>query len=118
MPSRHRRRSPVGLAAPTETCGAVIGALMGIGLGFGSSNFEDLESYQTAREVSEQFVERFTARFGSTRCYEIQETTVGWRCDDPSRVAEWRAAEGPIGCAEAARIAADIILGRGGEADG
>jgi C_GCAxxG_C_C family probable redox protein len=104
-----------GIGGTGETCGAVIGALMAIGLGQGSSGLEDLASDRRAREASRRFVERFIERFGSTRCYEVQEATVGWRCDGPSRTTEWRKAEGPVACAavcaEAARIAADLILG-------
>jgi C_GCAxxG_C_C family probable redox protein len=109
-----------GIGGTGETCGAVIGALMAIGLGQGSSGLEDPESDRAAREAARRFVERFTERFDSTRCYGVQEATVGWRCDDPSLEEKWRAADGPLACAavcaEAARIAADLILGGDGPA--
>ena len=104
-----------GIGGTGETCGAVIGALMGIGLTVGSTDSLDAERDQCARQAAIVFVERFTARFGSTRCYKVQEATVGWRCDDPSLTEKWLAADGPIACAgvcaDAARIAAGIILG-------
>ena len=104
-----------GIGGTGETCGAVIGALMAIGLAQGSLDTEDLESDRAAREAARRFVERFTERFHSTRCYGLQEATIGWRCDDPSLEEKWLAADGPLACAsvcaEAARIAADLILG-------
>jgi len=106
-----------GIGGTGETCGAVLGALMGIGLALGSSDPNDLESAAAAKEASRRFVTRFTERFDSTRCFGVQEATVGRSCDDPSRVAEWHVAEGPVACAaacaEAARIASDLILASG-----
>jgi C_GCAxxG_C_C family probable redox protein len=103
-----------GIAGTGETCGAVIGALMGLGLGIASADVQELDRYVAARDAARRFVERFTERFGSTRCYELQEAIVGWRCDDPSLADRWLAADGPIACAafcaEAARIAAELIL--------
>ena len=103
-----------GIGGTGETCGAVIGALMALGLRFGSEAPADLECATCARNAAVRFVERFRERFGSTRCYEIQEATVGWRCNDPSLIEKWIAADGPIACAavcaEAARLAADLML--------
>jgi len=103
-----------GIAGTGETCGAVIGALMGIGIALGSADLGDLLSRQTARTAAGLFVQRFTEMFGSTRCYGVQEATVGWCCDDPSLTEKWHAANGPIACAaacaEAARMAANLVL--------
>lgn len=102
-----------GIAGTGETCGAVIGALMAIGLAIGPQH--PTRSDASCRPVAARFVERFTTMFGTTRCYGIQEATLGWRCDAPALVEKWRADGGPIACAnvcsEAARIAADLILG-------
>ncbi len=107
-----------GIGGTGETCGAVLGALMGIGLGLAPLEATDLAAQQVARTVAGEFVRRFTDRFGSTRCYDVQEAIIGWRNDDPSKASEWRAAGGPIACAslcaEAARIAAALILDEGG----
>ena len=107
-----------GIGETGETCGAVLGALMGIGLGLAPSETTDPAAQQAARAAVERFVREFTERCGSTRCYDVQEAIIGWRNDDPSKAADWRAARGPIACAslcaEAARLAADLILDEDG----
>lgn len=111
-----------GIGGTGETCGAVIGALMGIGLHLGSLDFCDTQSTQACLAATGQFVKRFTARFDTTRCHGVQKATIGWCCDDPDLMEKWVDDDGPIACAgvcaEAARIAADLILGSEDEADG
>ncbi|MCF0120351.1 MAG: C_GCAxxG_C_C family protein [Oscillospiraceae bacterium] len=51
-----------------ETCGAVTGALMAIGLMFGGENPEDME---LVGEKTEEFFSRFTEKFGTTMCREL-----------------------------------------------
>jgi C_GCAxxG_C_C family probable redox protein len=48
-----------GVARHGETCGAVIGALMGLGLLVGREEMEDTETYREAMEPSTQLMERF-----------------------------------------------------------
>jgi len=102
-----------GIGGTGETCGAVIGALMAIGLSIGSDDPQDVASQLRARTVAGRLADRVLKRYGSTRCYELQEALVGWRNDDPAKEAEWEAAGGPNACAsicaEAARFAAEII---------
>lgn len=103
-----------GIGGTGETCGAVLGALMAIGQALGSDGYHEASRDITAKAAAKTFVESFLETFGSTRCYGVQEALVGWRCDDPSKVEAWRAANGPVGCAAAcgfaARITARIIL--------
>jgi C_GCAxxG_C_C family probable redox protein len=103
-----------GIAETGETCGAVVGSLMAIGYALGTDDLTDLEADKAVREAGKRFVGRFRDLFGSTRCWEVQERTVGWRCDDPSKNDAWYAAGGGFACAavcaEAARIAGGIIL--------
>lgn len=57
---------PVALAGGMElgeTCGAVTGAMMVIGLA--------CEDKEEARQLSAQFARRFQAQFGSTMCREL-----------------------------------------------
>jgi len=107
-----------GIAGTGETCGAVLGALMAIGLACGPDH--PTHSDAPSRTAAARFVERFTERFESTRCYGVQDAAVGWHVDDSSRLPEWIAAGGPIACAgacaEAARIAAEILLDRADDA--
>ena len=95
-----------GIAGTGETCGAVLGALMALGL--------STESPGESRQLAAAFVERFTERYDGTRCYAVQKATIGWCCDDPSLTEKWIAVGGPIACAavcaEAARIAGALIL--------
>lgn len=103
-----------GIGGTGETCGVVLGALMAIGQALGSDGYHDASRDITAKAAAKTFVESFLESFGSTRCYGVQEALVGWRCDDPSKIEAWRAANGPVGCAAvcgfAARITAKIIL--------
>jgi len=97
-----------------ETCGALIGALMGLGLALGPASVDDLAADERARQAKLDLVERFATMFTSTRCYEVQEYLVGWRRDDPSKADAWERDNGPVACAllcaEAARASAQIIL--------
>lgn len=107
-----------GIAGEGETCGALLGALMAIGQALGSDRFAPDERYALARKAAKRMVDAFADAFGGTRCYTVQETLVGWRCDDASKTQAWREANGQIACASAcahaARTAARIIL----ESDG
>jgi C_GCAxxG_C_C family probable redox protein len=79
-----------GIAARGETCGAVIGCLMALGLTFGS----DLPP---AREFCRLFVDEH----GSTACRTLLEAKLGRWCDfaDPADVAQYVSAGGPQVCA-------------------
>lgn len=87
---------------------------MAIGQALGSDGADEVSRDVTAKAAAKAFIESFLDSFGSTRCYGVQEALVGWRCDDPSKVDAWRAANGPVGCAAvcgfAARVAAQLIL--------
>ncbi|MBU1049718.1 C-GCAxxG-C-C family protein [Candidatus Bipolaricaulota bacterium] len=103
-----------GIAGTGETCGAVLGALMAIGQAMGSDGYHEAERDLQARAAAKTFVDSFTEAIGSTRCPGIQQSIIGWVCDDPSKTQAWHEANGPIGCAAAcglaARLAAEQIL--------
>lgn len=105
-----------GVARMGETCGALLGAIMAIGLARGSAHLEDFEAYVKTMEAGYEMFNRFKEKMGSTRCFEIQEKLLGRRYDfkkEEDREA-WYQEGGlevcPWVCGEAARIAADIIL--------
>lgn len=104
-----------GIGGTGETCGAVLGGLMAIGQAIGPTTPQPGEQDQLARAAAKAFVESFTADIGSTRCYGVQESLIGWVCDDEAKEQAWLEAKGPIGCAAAcglaARLAAQLILG-------
>ena len=60
-----------GIARMGETCGAVSGALMVIGLKYGSAEPNDKDAKEKTYEVVNKFVERFTEKHGSLRCKDI-----------------------------------------------
>jgi C_GCAxxG_C_C family probable redox protein len=54
-----------------ETCGAVTGALMVIGLKHSRVKGHSLFSKEKTQQIAEEFVERFKARNGATACKEL-----------------------------------------------
>lgn len=60
-----------GMARMGETCGAVTGAFMAIGLKYGKTKAEDKEAKEKTYDVVRQFVEIFKSMHGSTVCREL-----------------------------------------------
>jgi C_GCAxxG_C_C family probable redox protein len=54
-----------------ETCGAVTGAFMVLGLKYGNSTVEDKESKAKTYEKIIEFTSRFKASHGSVKCREL-----------------------------------------------
>ena len=105
-----------GIARMGETCGALIGGIMAIGLVLGREDLANIQAYRDTMAVSYQMYDRFKEEMGSTTCFEIQKKLLG-RSFDFKRdedAEEWYKAGGlekcPLVCGVAARIAADIIL--------
>jgi C_GCAxxG_C_C family probable redox protein len=113
-----------GVARMGETCGALTGGVMAIGLVLGREDLADIQAYRDTMAASYQMYDRFKEEIGSTTCFEIQKKLFG-RSFDFKRdedAEEWYKAGGlekcPLVCGVAARIAADIIidlLAAGGE---
>ena len=103
-----------GICGSGKTCGTVIGGLIAIGQSLGPSDFRDLETYLEANAAAGRFVKLVKDRYGSTDCFEVQRSIMGWCCDDPSKGEEWMRAGGSEACAgvsaRVARIAAGVIL--------
>ena len=105
-----------GIALRGETCGAVIGCLMAIGLVYGRDDLDDWEGYLRSLRPSRRFCRRFEEEHGSTACADLLETKLGRRYDLADRVdaLEYVAAEGKETCgkfiASAVQIAAEIII--------
>jgi C_GCAxxG_C_C family probable redox protein len=66
-----------GVAGLGETCGAVVGALMVIGLAFGKANVEDKEAVKQTNRAADFFIERFKKRNFTVRCRELLGCEVG-----------------------------------------
>lgn len=54
-----------------EVCGACTGALMALGLKFGQSDVEDMQSRKKANDVAVEFLEAFAKENGSYICKEL-----------------------------------------------
>lgn len=60
-----------GMAHNNETCGAVSGAIMLIGLKYGNTKVDDEKSKEQAYEVAQDFIRLFKERNGSIRCTDL-----------------------------------------------
>ena len=108
------------------TCGAVLGALMGLGLVFGRERIEDKDKYSKAmefsRDITNRFKEELQKQFGfdkaleSVLCPDIQERVLGRSFDMWEESQDFLEAGGhddtgcPKVCTVAAQVAAEKIL--------
>ena len=117
-----------GIVRRGETCGALIGALMALGLVIGRGEIENTEQYRNAMtpatEICESFMGALRVEFEfdkelkSTLCEEIQEKIYGRSFDltDEKEYLEFLNAGGhsdqgcPKVCGIASQIAAEKIL--------
>ena len=102
-----------------ETCGAVTGCVMALGLLFGNAEQDLVEGRASpaAAECTKEFCDRFEEQHSSLRCREILEHALGSGVapDDPVKAAEWtsrleRSCTGLVH--EAVRTAAGLIVDR------
>ncbi|OGO21570.1 MAG: hypothetical protein A2Y54_05070 [Chloroflexi bacterium RBG_16_51_16] len=75
-----------GLALRGETCGAVTGCLMAVGLTFGRDDLNDWKGYLASLPPSRRFCRRFEEAQGSLLCANLLEAKLGHRYDLASRV--------------------------------
>jgi C_GCAxxG_C_C family probable redox protein len=54
-----------------QTCGAVTGAIMAIGLKYGKSKADDNKAKEKTYEISKRFADKFRARYGSIECISL-----------------------------------------------
>lgn len=105
-----------GIALRGETCGAVIGCLMAIGLDYGRDDLDDWKGYLASLPPSRRFCRSFEEEHSSTACADILETKLGRRYDLANLVdaVRYAAAGGKKTCgkviASAVQIAAEIIV--------
>ena len=66
-----------GLAGSGETCGAVTGALMVLGLKYGMTDFRSQKAKEETYEYAKRFLREFTSRRGSTRCRDLLGRDIG-----------------------------------------
>lgn len=82
-----------GIALRGETCGAITGGLMILGLVHGrdKDNLNNWQAYIDSLPPSRRFCRRFENELGSTMCAEIIEDKFGRKFDlaDPVEAMEW-----------------------------
>ena len=66
-----------GMARTGQTCGAVTGALMVIGLKHGQTQGEDKQAKEKTYALAHEFLERFKARNGALLCRELLGYDIG-----------------------------------------
>ncbi len=105
-----------GVAERGETCGAITGALMAMGLIYGRDRLDDWEKYRSSLIPTNKFCERFEGELGTTLCHKIQEHAFGksFNLMDPKDLREFQKSGATTKCSavvrKATHIAADIIL--------
>lgn len=107
-----------GVARATETCGALTGALMGLGMVTGRKKIEDVDTYQACMKGAIELRKEFQKRIGNTLCAEIHKGLLGrsYRLEDDEERQKFHDAGGhsreacPGVCGKAARLAAEFIL--------
>jgi C_GCAxxG_C_C family probable redox protein len=107
-----------GIAERGETCGAVIGPLMILGLiyGRGRNHLSDWHIYRKSLVPAGKFCRAFELEYGSTMCRDIQKVKFG-RCfdlTDPDELRAFQEAGATSHCSavvrSGVRIAAEILL--------
>jgi C_GCAxxG_C_C family probable redox protein len=71
-----------GMAGLGETCGAVTGALMVLGLKHGRRHPDDAEAKMATNRLVREFLRRFEARRGSVKCRDL----LGCSIDTPEKL--------------------------------
>jgi C_GCAxxG_C_C family probable redox protein len=117
-----------GVARKGETCGAIIGGLLALGLVVGREDITDTQAYRDAMKPSDEIITEFQRRlqytFGfdvpleNTICRNIQQRIYGESFDliDPVSYKSFLDAGGhgeegcPLVCAVAAEVTAEKII--------
>lgn len=110
-----------GIAERGETCGAVIGALLALGLVYGRDRIDDWATWRRSLDPAQAFCRAFVEEFGSTQCGDVVEKLFGRRYDlsDPDELRAFQSAvPGPTELCggvvrRAVRLAAEIMLEAG-----
>jgi len=104
-----------GIALRGETCGAIVGCLMALGLEFGRDDLNDWRGYIGSLPSARRFCTGFKELNSSTQCASILEEKLGRTYDLADRVEalEYASSGGPEACSEvvasAVQIASEII---------
>jgi C_GCAxxG_C_C family probable redox protein len=99
-----------GIALRGETCGAVVGSLMALGLVYGRDDLNDWRGYIGSLPSARRFCARFEEVNGSTACSAILREKLGRNFDlaDKVEALEYATAGGPEACGEVVGRAVEI----------
>ncbi|NIS82675.1 MAG: hypothetical protein GTO14_21305 [Anaerolineales bacterium] len=99
-----------GIALRGETCGAVIGSLMALGLVYGRDDLSDWKGYIGSLPSARRFCRQFEEENGSTTCATILQEKLGRNYDlaDQVQALEYANAGGPEACSEVVASAITI----------
>jgi C_GCAxxG_C_C family probable redox protein len=99
-----------GIALRGETCGAVTGSLMALGLVYGRDHLTDWNAYIRSLPPARKFCARFEERYGSTSCSDILQEKMGQTYDlaDKAEALHYAVSGGPEACAEVVAYAVEI----------
>lgn len=109
-----------GIAMRGETCGALVGGIMAIGLALANGDIED-ENWMKPLIVGYRLWHRFEKEVGATSCRDIQTARFGrfYNLADVKEYEEFGKAGGYVECAKVvgkvARMAAQMILEQSGK---
>ncbi len=104
-----------GIALRGETCGAVVGCLMALGMVFGRDDLDDWGGYIGSLPSARRFCRWFEEEHGSTACAGVLEAKLGraFNLADLAESTEYLASGGAQECAEvvagAVQVAAEAI---------
>ncbi len=104
-----------GIALRGETCGAVVGCLMAIGLVYGRDDLGDWKAYLSSLPPARRFCRRFEEKNESTACSAILAAKMGRNYDlaDREQAFQYALDGGANVCGDvivnAVQIAAEII---------
>lgn len=105
-----------GIALRGETCGAIIGAAMALGMVFGREKPEDIKAAQHTYGAVRKLCTHFEEQFGSCNCRDIQQRLFGrsYNLANPKDQEEFAKSDAgkkcriPVG--KAARFAGELIV--------
>ena len=111
-----------GAAMRGETCGALLGGLLAVGLATASKEIEDEAALASSLAAGFRYARRFEKAIGCSICREIMEAKLGryFSLADPKEYEQFKEAGGYEVCSnvvgQASRLAAEFILELGRKA--
>jgi C_GCAxxG_C_C family probable redox protein len=105
-----------GIALSGNTCGALLGGMLAVGLCVADENLENGQAFLDTMGASFRLMRRFQKEFGATTCRELQIDRLGayYNMASPDEYKEFVKAGGYDVCStlvgKASRLAAEFLL--------